>query len=50
MVNWLMSLQDFSFEVVDRSGKQNVVAGALSRLENSDNSEINMFEPDISST
>ena len=50
MVRWLMSLQDFSFEVVYRSGKQNVVADALSRLENSDNSEINMFEPDISST
>ena len=50
MVRWLMSLQDFSFEVVYRSGKQNVVADALSRLENSDNSEINMFETDISST
>ena len=30
MVKWLMSLQDFSIQVVYRSGKQNVVADALS--------------------
>ena len=45
IVRWLLSLQDYSFEVVYRSGKQNVVADALSRLENSDNVQI--FSVDI---
>ena len=45
IVRWLLSLQDYSFEVVYHSGKQNVIADALSRLEISDNAQI--FSVDI---
>jgi hypothetical protein len=32
IVRWILSLQEYSFEVIYRSGKKNVVADAISRL------------------
>ena len=47
IVRWLLALQDFSFEIFYRSGKENVVADALSRLDNSNNAQVNAVTSDI---
>ena len=41
---WLLALQDFSFEVVYRSGKENPIADALFHLDNSDNAQVNILQ------
>ena len=53
IVRWILALQEYSFEVIYRSGKQNVVADALSRLEMESNCGAicslnvqNAFDPD----
>ena len=47
VVRWLLALQEYSFEVVYQSGKENTVADALSRRDNSDNAQANILQSEI---
>ena len=47
IVRWLLALQEYRFEVVYWSGKENAVADALSCLDNSDNAQVNILQSEI---
>ena len=44
IVRWILALQEYSFEVIYRSGDQNVVAYAFSRLPVTEEEQINALE------